>query len=102
MTEERYFNEGQQRILTVLMALFGREVEGASPGELAKSLGIQPSLITRDIANLRIAGLAEEVPGMGRYRLTPRMPQRALAMLSAIDEAAKKVEQTRQRYTREP
>ncbi|MFZ5659168.1 MAG: IclR family transcriptional regulator [Pseudomonadota bacterium] len=99
---ERYQNNSQQRILRVLMCLFGHEVSGLAPGELAKLADISPQDATRDLANLRIAGLAEQMPESGRWRLTPRLPQKALAMLNAINRAAAKIEETQQRYTRNP
>src|SRR5687768_6575591 len=102
MTEDRYIYDGQQRVLRVLLALSGHEVQGLSPGELAKGLAIHPSLITRDLANLAIAGLAEELVGTGRWRLTPRLVQIGVAMQLAVEEAERKLGETRQRYTRAP
>jgi DNA-binding IclR family transcriptional regulator len=102
MSDERYVNEGQQRVLRVLLALSGHEVDGVAPGELAKGLSISPSLITRDLSNLQLAGLAEEMTGTGRWRFTPKLVQIGVAMQLAVEEAERKLAETRQRYTRVP
>lgn len=104
MSEERqpYESSSQQRILKVLMAMFGREVAGIAPGELAKLAEITPQEATRDLANLRIAGLAEQMADTGRWRLTARLPQKALVMLNEINRAAERIKETQQRYTRNP
>ena len=100
MSDDKYVNSSQQRILLVLMALFGHETQGRAPGELAEACQISPSAVTRDLANLRLAGIAEQMPDGNRWRLTPRLPQRALAMLDSIRHAASRVEEARNRYTR--
>ena len=100
MSDDKYVNSSQQRILQTLLALFGHEIQGIAPGELAEATHISPSAATRDLANLRMAGIAEQMADGNRWRLTPRIPQRALAMLSNIERAASRVEEVRNRYTR--
>lgn len=100
--DDRYRSNGQQRVLRVLVFLGGHEVKGLAPGEIAKSLDISPSQVTHDLANLRIAGLAEQLPDSDRWRLAPRLPQIALAMLNGMDRAQSKLDEVRQRYTRTP
>jgi DNA-binding IclR family transcriptional regulator len=102
MTEERYVNESQQRVLRVLLALSGYEIVGLAPGELAKGLSISASHVTRDLANLQIAGLAEEIVDTGRWRLAPKLIQIGVAMQLAVEEAEKKLGETKLRYTRSP
>lgn len=102
MNKERYQSNSQQRILRVMLALAGYEVEGLAPGEIAKGLKVTPSNVTRDLANLRIAGLAEEITDTGRWRLTPRLSQIGLAMLDNVNKAQRKVDEIQQRYTRKP
>ncbi len=97
-----YANTSQQRVLRVLLALSGHEVNGLQPGELARGLKLTPSDITRDLANLHLAGLAEEIVGTGRWRLTPKLVQIGVAMQVAIEEAETKLSDMRQRYTRAP
>lgn len=102
MTDERYEVESQQRILRVLLSLSGHEVTGLAPGELAKGLELPGAQITKDLANLRIAGLAEEIVGTGRWRLTPRLVQIAVAFQLAVDTAERKLGEIKHRYTRTP
>lgn len=102
-SDERYLNASQQRILRVMLALSGQEVNGLAPGEIAKGLGLDPSMLTRDLANLEIAGLAEEIIGTGgRWRLSPKLIQIGVAMQLAVEEAERKLGETVHRYTRTP
>ena len=98
--KEEYKRDGQQRILRVIMALAGREFTGLAPGEIAKGLGIAPSCVTRDLANLHAAGFAEQIQDTGRWRLGPALIQIGLAF---ADEAARqrgRLDEITQRYTR--
>lgn len=99
---EKYRSNAQQRILKILIFLAGHEVDGLAPGEISKGLVIAPSHVTHDLANLRIAGLAEEVEGGGRWRLSPKLPQIGVAMLNGYDRAKSKLDEVGQRYTRNP
>jgi hypothetical protein len=42
MSSPNYHCESQQRVLKVLMGLFGHEILGVSPSQLASGLGIKP------------------------------------------------------------
>ena len=97
-----YTNEAQQRILRLALALFGDVVGGYPPAALAKALGVSASVITRDLDNLRSAGLAEREEGSGHWRLTPRLPQQAIKVFNAIDTAQRRVDEARNRFTRNP
>lgn len=97
-----YTNAAQQRLLKVVMVLFSDVVMGLSPSGLAKSVGCAQSVITRDLDNLRTAGLAERDETSGHWRLTPRLPQQAIKALASIDRAARRVDEARNRYTRNP
>ena len=98
----RYYSESRQRMLRIMLALAGREFEGAANGELAKDLSISASNVTHDLHNLMYAGLAEEIPDTGRWRLTPRLSQIGLAMLDNVNKTQRKVDEIQQRYTRKP
>jgi DNA-binding IclR family transcriptional regulator len=102
VSDERYAVESQQRILRVMLALAGHEVTGLAPGELAKGLELPAAQITKDLANLRLAGLAEEIPGIGRWRLTPKLIQIGVALQLAVEQAERKLGEMKQRYTRTP
>ncbi len=101
-TKPDYTNAAQQRLLKVLLALFSDVVQGVSNTAISKATGSNPSSITRDLENLRIAGLAERDEATGLWRLTPRLPQQAVKVFSAIDLHAARVEQARNRFTRTP
>lgn len=104
-----YLCDAQQRILAVLMALAGREIDGVSMSEIAAALetraGASPKSqrnnVHRDLNNLRHAGLAEQLPDSDRWRLAPRLVQIAHAYNRHIDRAAQRLDEVRNRYTRE-
>lgn len=97
-----YTNEAQQRMLQVVLALFGDVVQGMQPATLARTVGCSAPVITRDLDNLRTAGLAERDEATGLWRLTPRLPQQAIKVFSAIDAAQRRADEARNRYTRSP
>ncbi len=97
-----YTNEAQQRLLRVVLALFGDVVNGYPPAALAKAACCAASVITRDLDNLRTAGWAERIEDTGHWRLTPRMPQQAIKVFNAIDSAQRRVDEVRNRFTRNP
>lgn len=94
----KYSSDSQQRVLQVLDLLFGHEITGLAPGEIAKSINATASSITRDLANLTEAGMAEEVGSSGRYRITPRLGSRALATLQTFDRAEKQLGDLKTRF----
>lgn len=100
MTERGYINAAQQRILQMLMCLAGHEIDGIAPGEMAKALRTSPSNVTRDLANLHEAGMAEEFQP-NRWRLTPRVVQVSLAAGAALAKAQNQLDEVRQRFSRE-
>lgn len=97
-----YTNAAQQRVLHLVLALFCDVVHGYPPARLAELLGVSASAITRDLDNLRTAGLAERDEATGHWRLTPRLPQQAIKVFNAIDAASRRVDEARNRYTRNP
>ena len=97
-TPNKYSSDSQQRVLQVLDLLFGHEITGLAPGEIAKSINATASSITRDLANLTQAGMAEEVGSSGRYRITPRLGSRALATLQTFDRAEKQLGDLKTRF----
>jgi len=94
-----YINAAQQRILQMVMRLAGHEIDGLAPSELAAALRTKPSNITRDLANLREAGMAEEVMP-NRWRLTPRVVQISVAAQLAFSKAQQKLDEAQQRFSR--
>ncbi|MBS1186701.1 MAG: hypothetical protein H6R04_719 [Burkholderiaceae bacterium] len=100
MSKTDYTSDSQQRILKTMLVMFGHEIDGLAPGQVSKLVGSSPSNATRDLANLIEAGIAERVPHNDNYRLSPMLGQKAMAILTNIDRAARRVDETRQRYTR--
>jgi len=66
---------------------------------LAQALHTSASNVTRDLANLKEAGLAEEVMP-NRWRLTPRVVQISLAAQVAFAKAQDKLQEAQQRFSR--
>lgn len=97
---ERYRNEAQQRLCRAIALLAGHEVDGVAPGALAKALKTNPSNITRDLANLKEAGFAEEM-GKDLWRLAPKFVQIAVNFFNQMDSAQARIDEVRQRYTRQ-
>lgn len=102
MSKEIYINAAQQRLLKAVVLLAGNEFSGLAPSDLAKALNTNPSNVTRDLANLREAGLAEQLPDTGRWRLGPKLVQIALAFSDHMSRATNRIDEMQQRYTRKP
>lgn len=96
----KYIVSSQQRVLQTLVALAGHELEGLAPGEVARAVRTTASNTTRDLANLREAGLAEPMD-TGRWRLSPRAAQIGLSVLKSLDDAQRRVAEISNRYTRD-
>ena len=99
---EKYRSNGQQRVLKIMLILAGHEINGLAPGEVARAADTSPSNAIRALENLRIAGIAERIPESERWRLSPRVPQIATAMLNGISRSQSKVDEVKQRYTTNP
>lgn len=97
-----YTNDAQQRLVKVILVLFSDVVNGLSPSALAREVSCSPAVMTRDIDNLLTAGVAEKDENTGLVRLTPRLPQQAIKVWTAIDRAEKKVQEAKNRFNRSP
>jgi DNA-binding IclR family transcriptional regulator len=95
-----YINNAQQRLLRTVLLLAGNELAGLAPSDLAKALDTNPSNVTRDLANLKEAGLAEQLPDTGRWRLGPKIVQVAVDFQLNLERSQSRVDEIRQRYTR--
>lgn len=91
-----------RRVARLLMALSGREVDGASNAALAKALGCTESACLRTLQTLADEGLVEQIAASKRWRLGPRLVQVAVDFAAGLDRAQHKLDETRQRYTRLP
>lgn len=102
MSDDKYTSDSQQRLLSVILTLGGHEMDGLLPGQVATLAPCSPSQVTRDLANLKKAGWAEEVPGQaGRWRLGPTVVSLAMRHMSGMDRARTRLEETARRYGRD-
>ncbi len=90
MSRTDYTNSSQQRILKLVLAMFGDVVNGYSPGQLCQITGHRPDAMTRDLHNLITAGLAERDED-GRYLLTTRLPQQTAKVYAAMGRSEARV-----------
>ncbi|GKT20039.1 IclR family transcriptional regulator [Acidovorax sp. SUPP2522] len=95
-----YTNAAQQRLLQLIDLLAGHELQGLAPAEIAKALNASPSVVTRDLDNLRTAGWGEQTPQGGRWRLSPHLIQISLRHAVALDTARRAFDDIVQRYSR--
>lgn len=93
-----YTNEAQQRLMKLMTLLAGHEITGMAPADIAREQGCTASMVTRDMANLVEGGYAEQVPETGRWRLAPQVVQIAVRHMVALDRAAQRMDEVRQRY----
>ncbi len=96
-----YTNAAQQRILKLVLVLFGDVVNGYTPSVLARAMNCAAGVITRDLDNLAQAGIAER-DDSGAWRLTPRLPQQAVKVWAAIDRAERRIAESKNRFSRNP
>ena len=95
-----YTNDAQQRILKLVVLLAGNEFNGLAPAEIGKALNTSGALVTRDLDNLRTAGMADQIPETGRWRLGPKLVQIGLAFAASLDKQQQLIDSVRIRYTR--
>jgi len=100
MSDDKYVSDQQQRLMKVIRALAGNEIEGLAPGDIAKLVPCAPSQVTRDLANLRFFGWAEQLPTTNRWRLGPEIVQLATRHQIALDRARRRLDETANRYSR--
>jgi DNA-binding IclR family transcriptional regulator len=99
-TSTDYTNEAQQRLLRVVMLLGEDVVVGIAPAQIAKSLGVPASYVTRDLQNLKTAGWAVQVEDTGRWLLGSKPGALGVKVMASIDRASRMVDQARSRFTR--
>ena len=92
-----------RRTLRALTVLFGREVMGLRPSEIAKGIQESPSTVTRLMAAMEQEGYAERVPGReDAWRLGPKLVQGAIAHQRGLAEIQRQLNETTQRFSRVP
>lgn len=95
---DKYISDAQQRILGLVVTLAGHEIEGLAPGDIAKLNKCSPSQVTRDLANLRHFGWAEQLPSTQRWRLGPDIVRIATRHMTALDRADRRLAEIRSRF----
>jgi len=95
-----YTNAAQQRILKLVLVLFGDVALGYKPAALAKAMGCNPSVITRDLDNLRTAGVAELDEATANWRLTLLFPQQADKVWVALSRQGRNLDDQRNNIAR--
>lgn len=88
-------NGAQQRLIKLILALFGDVVNGYLPSQLMSMTGASASQMTRDLANLVAAGLAEYDEENKHYRLTGRLPNQAVKVHAALGRAETRLAETK-------
>jgi DNA-binding IclR family transcriptional regulator len=95
-----YTNAAQQRILQLVLVMFGDVATGYKPAALARTLGCKAPLITRDLDNLKTAGVAELDEKTGCWRLTELFPQQADKVWVAMSRAGRNLDDQRNNIAR--
>ncbi|MEY2689203.1 MAG: hypothetical protein RL375_3401 [Pseudomonadota bacterium] len=94
----KYVSDAQQRILGLVQTLAGHELEGLAPGDIAKLNTCSPSQVTRDLANLKHFGWAEQIAATGRWRLGPDIVRIASRHMAALDRADRRLAEIKSRF----
>lgn len=97
-----YTNDAQQRLVKIILLMFSHVVNGLPPSVIAREVGCSAAVMTRDLQNLLTAGLADKDEATGHWRLTPRLPQQAIKVWADIDRADRRLQEAKNRFTRNP
>ncbi|MGB5908743.1 hypothetical protein FEO91_08315 [Stenotrophomonas maltophilia] len=92
-----------RRVLRLIFALQGHAFDGLRLKQLADSIKATPSTVLRDLEVLADEGIAERIAGRDEYwRLSPRLIQLARAHEQELARVRQRLEETEQRYSRNP
>lgn len=92
-----------RRALSLLFVLQGHTMEGLRLKQIADAIRTTPSTALRDLEVLAEEGIAERIPGRDEYwRLSPRLIQLARAHELEMARYRQRLEETEQRYSRNP
>lgn len=98
MKENTAISTTQLRGYQTLLALFGHEFSGIECQNLAEKLDGNRSTVYKDLATLREAGLAEQLPNKN-WRVSPQIGRAAIKMLNHINETRARADEMVSRYT---
>ena len=94
-----YLSDQIQRTLKVITIMAGNEVNGISPGEIAKIAQTSSANITRILANLQHSGFAEPLPtDKTRFRLAPPLVQLANTVAINFRQHQQQIQQEAHNY----
>jgi DNA-binding IclR family transcriptional regulator len=88
------------KVLAVLDVLLRNFAHGFSATQLAQETGFSASDITRYVATLENAGFAERIQETGRIRPSHRLAQKAVQIMHSIEEAERKLAESKNRLFR--
>jgi len=97
-----YTNDAQQRLVKIILLMFSHVVNGLPPSVIAREVGCSASVMTRDLQNLQTACIADKDEVTGNWRLTPRLPQQTIKVWADIDRAERRLQEAKNRFTRNP
>ena len=100
MADDRYISDSQQRVMDLIRTLAGHETKGLAPSQIAALQQCSPSQVTRDLANLKHRGWAEQIASTGRWRLGPEIVQISLRHATALSRAQTELDEVRNRFSR--
>jgi len=98
--DAKYISDSQQRLLELIRTLAGNEIEGLAPSQIATMTQCSPSQVTRDLANLKHKGWAEQIANTGRWRLGPEIVQISLRHAHALGRAQTRLDEVKNRFSR--
>jgi len=87
------------KVLAVLDVLMRNFAHGFSSTQLAKETGYSASDITRYVSTLESNGFAERIQETGRIRVSHRMARYAVQIMHSLDEAERRIQESRNRIT---
>ena len=94
-----YLSDQVQRTLKVITIMAGNEVNGISPGEIAKIAQTSAANITRILANLQHCGFAEPLPAdHSRFRLAASLVQLSNTVAMNFRQHQQQIQQEAHNY----
>ena len=94
---DRYECDAQQRLLKVIDALVGHEVDGVSAKDIAARTGTSSATAFRDLSNLQLGGWAEQLED-GGWRLSVNAAKMLRRINDGINSALARVNSARRMY----
>ncbi len=88
-----------EKVLDVLEVLLANFAHGLTPGDIAKSTGLDASGVTRYIATLEQKGFVERIAETGRIRPSVRLARQTMAILKSLDDNKRRVDELIHRMT---